>query len=312
MSKDIDEPTKILVTGMYGFIATNFFQFLAREYPNVICYGFDKRYEQDITNTEQINKAVEGKDLVFHLAACTHVDKSIPDPYPFHWNNYIGTFRVLEACRKHNVKMINISTSEVYGTAQYIPQDEKHPLNPQSPYAASKTAADRLCYANFITYEQDVVTVRPFNQYGMYQAVEKAIPQFLNNASKGLALPVYGEGKASRDWLFVQDTVSGIWESRKLDAGEVINLCTGRDYTLIELVKIIKDILSSKSMIVNVTETADRPGHVMRLCGDYSKVKKLLGWKPKTSLEVGIRKSAEWYFTNGMIMPPSNYLFRGD
>jgi|SRR3990170_866579 len=312
---------KVLITGATGFIGTNLFQYLAREQDAADLWLFDKRYGQDIRNYDQIRQAVTSMDLVIHLAASTHVDNSIPNPLPFFWNNTEGTVQVLRAVQDEGCKMIYISSSEVYGSLadgyadshteivgpnyeRFFGQAEDHPLNPQSPYAAAKTAGDRACYAWWQTYNTDVVIVRPFNQYGPYQAAEKAIPFFIDCAINGKPLPVYGHGEASRDWLYVQDTVSGIWAARNAPSGEVYNLATGKDYTLVELTNIIRDVLDVKGYTVHVTETADRPGHVQRLLGDARKAERDLGWRAQTSLPEGILKTAEWLISNGKIMSP--------
>lgn len=320
---------KVLITGATGFIGTNLFQYLAREQDAADLWLFDKRYGQDIRDYDQIRQAVTGMDLVIHLAASTHVDNSIPNPLPFFWNNAEGTVQVLRAVQDEGCKMIYISSSEVYGSIApgyeeshgiyYAPsgyveenpkpilfygQAEDHPLNPQSPYAAAKTAGDRACYAWWQTYNTNVVIVRPFNQYGPYQASEKAIPLFIDYAINGKPLPVYGDGGASRDWLYVQDTVSGIWAARNARSGEVYNLATGKDYSIMELTQTIRDVLGVKGYTVHVTEVADRPGHVARLLGDARKAEKELGWRAQTSLPEGILKTAEWLISNGKIMSP--------
>jgi dTDP-D-glucose 4,6-dehydratase len=330
---------KVLITGATGFIGTNLFQYLAREQDAADLWLFDKRYGQDIRDYDQLRQAVAGMDVVIHLAASTHVDNSIPNPLPFFWNNAEGTVQVLRAVQDEGCKMIYISSSEVYGSIepgymeshlewepiyvgsgikhedgtdhvrgdddpQFHGQAEDHPLNPQSPYAAAKVAGDRACYAWWQTYNTDVVIVRPFNQYGPYQASEKAIPFFIDCAINGKPLPVYGQGKASRDWLYVQDTVSGIWAARNAPAGEVYNLATGKDYDLVELTQIIRDVLGVKGYTVHVTEVADRPGHVTRLLGDSRKAQRELGWTAQTDLPSGIAKTAEWLISNGKIMSP--------
>ncbi len=309
---------KVLITGSSGFIGTNLFQYLRREQEDADIWLYDKQYNQDIRNYDALLKAVDGMDVVIHLAASTHVDNSIPNPLPFFWNNAEGTVQVLRAVTDVGAKMVYISSSEVYGSADttYMETHDKmyedHPLNPQSPYAAAKAAGDRAAYAWWATYGTNVTIVRPFNQYGPYQAAEKAIPFFIDRAINGKALPVYGNGLASRDWLFVQDTVSGIWAAAKHGkAGKAYNLATGKDYTLIELTSIIREVLQAKGITVHVTETADRPGHVSRLIGGSYYTKDELGWEPKTDLPMGILKTAEWLINNGKIVSPHDIELRG-
>lgn len=313
---------KVMVTGANGFIGTNLLQHLAREECDVDVWAFDLRYGQNILNKEQVMEAVRGMDLVIHMAASTHIDNSIEQDKVGDTTtletNFIGTANIIWACRQYGVKMIYVSTSEVYGTA--LPEfltsdgkmDEEHPMLPNGAgYAASKAAGDLLCYSAFYTFGQDIVRVRPFNQYGPYQACEKMIPKAISLAIEGKPVPVYGDGSASRDWLFVRDTVSGIWAARNLPAGEVINLATGQDYTLNELVNTIRQVAEDvsaggiiPSKTLHVTEVMDRPGHVMRLCGDASKAKCLLGWEAKTDLYNGIMKTYLWMAANGKVMPP--------
>lgn len=311
---------KVLVTGANGFIGANLLQYLAREEPDVSVWAYDLRYGQDILDRDQIFMAVQGMDLVIHLAASTHIDNSIAqdkvgDTVTLE-TNFIGTANVLWACRQHGVKMIFISTSEVYGTAQeeaLTPEGrmtEEHPLLPNGAgYAASKAGADLLCYSAYYTFGQDVVRVRPFNQYGPYQACEKMIPKAISLAVEGLPIPIYGSGNASRDWLFVKDTVRGIWAARNLPAGEVVNLATGVDHDLNKLVATIQKVAEDcagaiTTLPLHVTEVMDRPGHVMRLCGDATKAKELMGWEAQTTLYDGIKETYLWMVTNGKIMPP--------
>jgi len=242
----------------------------------------------------------------------THVDRSIPDPLPFFLTNSDGTVQALQAVTEEKCRMIYISSSEVYGSAdpEYMKTHDKmyedHPLNPQSPYAAGKTAGDRAAYAWWKTYGTDVVTVRPFNLYGPYQSVEKAIPQFINRAVNGKPLPVYGKGSASRDWNFIFDTIKGVWlAGQHGKTGKAYNLATGIDYSLVELTEIIRKVLSAKGLTVHVSEVADRPGHVERLVGGSYYAKEELGWEPEVDLERGIALTADWLISNGHIAAPS-------
>ena len=183
---------KVLVTGANGFIGINLMQYLAREAPDVDVWAFDLRYGQNILNKVQVYEAIRNVDLVIHLAASTHIDNSIEqdrvgDTITLE-TNFVGTANILWACRQHGVKMVFISTSEVYGTAQeahLTPEgrmDESHPMLPNGAgYAASKAGADLLCYSAWYTFRQDVVRVRPFNQYGPYQACEKMIPKAISH-----------------------------------------------------------------------------------------------------------------------------------
>lgn len=309
---------KILVSGSAGFFGTVFFQHLNREYGDKLdIYLYDKQYNQDIRDYEQLREAMRGVDIYFHFAAMTHVDRSIPDPLPFFLTNSDGTVQALRAATEEGCRMVYISSSEVYGSAdpEYMKthdkQYEDHPLQPQSPYAAAKTAGDRAAYAWWQTYGTDVVIVRPFNLYGPYQAVEKAIPQFIDKAVNGKPLPVYGKGSASRDWNFIFDTIRGVWLAGQYGAaGKAYNLATGKDYSLNELTEIIRRVLEAKGLTVHVSAVADRPGHVERLIGGSYYAEKELGWTPQIDLEEGIRLTAEWLLSNGKIIAPAKVELR--
>lgn len=313
---------KVLVTGMSGFIPTNFFQFLNKNFRDKVdCYGFDLAHGQDLRNYESIERAIENVDLVFHFGALTHVDSSVKDPKPFLETNIWGTFNILQAATKYKVKVIQISSSEVYGMMEkdfeFQSEDRHplghlpHPLNAHSPYAFTKIAQERMCYAWWRTYGTDVRVVRPFNQYGVNQDIRKVIPKFMKQFVEGKPLTIYGGGRQRRDWVFVKDTCSGIWEARNLPAGEVINLCTGINYSILELVEMIKKTMPKeiqfKSQIVEVVQTEKRIGEVENTKGDPSKAEKLLGWKAITSLEEGLKQTWDWFVGSG-----GNFYLGGD
>lgn len=296
---------KILVTGMSGFIATNFFQYLNSTHPDHDVYGFDLAYNQDLRNPAHVESAVAGKDIVFHFGALTHIDSSIRDPKPFLDTNIQGTYNILQACTEFHAKMVQISSSEVYGTLrhdlEYEIQDELYPLMGHSPYAFSKIAQDRMCYSWHRTYETDVRIVRPFNQYGPYQDIRKVIPKFIQQLLTGKPLTIYGDGKSKRDWVYVRDTVEAIWKSQQLPAGEVINICTGKNYTVIELIHLLEQITKKSGQIVKVQHTDERYGHVKELLGDPSYALKMLGWQPEIDFTAGLEKSYRWFTENGPI-----------
>lgn len=313
---------KVLITGMSGFIPTNFFQFLNKEHrDDVECYGFDLAHGQDLKSPEAVESAIEKIDLVCHFGALTHVDSSIKDPKPFLETNIWGTFNVLQAATKHKKKVIQISSSEVYGDLakdfKFQSEDRHplghfpHPLNAHSPYAFTKVAQERMCYAWWRTYGTDVRIVRPFNQYGIGQDIRKVIPKFMNMIKNGKPLTVYGGGKQKRDWVFAKDTCSGIWESRNLVAGEVLNLCTGRNYSISELIELLKKSMPKtiqfRSQLVQVSQISPRLGEVEETVGDPSKAENLLGWKAKTGLEQGLRQTWDWFLGSG-----GNFYLGGD
>lgn len=302
---------RVLITGGAGFIMTNMFQYLLTvpEEPEIRL--FDRRYGQDLCRWEDVEKAWEWEpDLVINAAAMTHIDTSIKDPRSFWSNNISLMLNVLEICRKHDTRLLQISSSEVYGTAQYVPMDEKHPLCPHSPYALTKVVQDRSCYAWWQTYGLDVAIVRPFNQFGPYQQKEKMTPKFIYNIVHGLPLPVYAEGKARRDWLYVKDTVRGIWQAAlKLKACDVVNLATAKSWSVIDVCNLLKKIVPKVtgkpdfSKVVTVQHVDDREGHVYHLEGSYEKAKRLLGWEPKYTYAQALEETVKWYIENEFMVP---------
>lgn len=301
---------RALITGTTGFFAGQLFHHLAREHPDVELYGFDLSNGQDLRDAEQVMQAVEGMNYVFHLGALTHVHQSIETPRPFMDTNILGTVNVLEACRKHNVGLTYISSSEYYGTSQCEPEpmDETHPCAPHSPYGASKAAADRLCYSWWQTYGLNVRIVRPFNQYGPGQDVRKVIPRFMFQMMRGEPMSIHGDGKGSRDYVFVQDTVRGIWLSQHAPAGAAMNLGTCLTWTTNDLAEMIQasgEALGVKSfagVVRRKTYDESRWGHVYCLRGSWQLAHELCGWKPETDMETGLSKTWKWMLGNGPIL----------
>lgn len=297
---------KILITGGSGFIATNFLQYLMSVEEPIDVRIFDLLAGQDLTKWEDVEKAWNWEpDAVVNFASFTHVDESIENPRRY-WENNIGLqINVLEACRKYDCRLLQISSSEVYGTAQYVPMDEKHPLCPHSPYSLSKLVQERACYSWWKTYELDVSIVRLFNLFGPYQQRQKLVPKFIYNIVHGLLLPVYAEGKARRDWTYVKDVVNGIWLSLKsLPAGEVVNLCTGKSLSILEISDLLKEIVprvtgrKDLSKIISTQHVDDRWGHVFHLEGDNRRAKELLDWEPKYTLDQALEETVRWYVAN--------------
>lgn len=299
----------ILITGTSGFIAGQFFNYLAREHPEVRVYGFDLANGQDLRDQDMVMSAVEGRDHVFHLGALTHVHQSIATPEPFIDTNVKGMLNILQACRKHKVPLTHISTSEYYGTSQCEPepQDENHPCAPHSPYGASKVAQDRMCHAWRQTYELDVRIVRLFNQYGPGQDVRKVIPRFMHQMQQHKPLTIHGDGNGSRDYVFIQDTVSGIWQSQKMAAGLVANLGTELTWTSNEVAQLVLDIGEREHDIVSPgvvhvgSYNESRWGHVYCLRGSNKRAFDLMGWEPKTNFADGIHKTWNWFLGHGPV-----------
>src|SRR5207248_2411787 len=278
---------RVLVTGGAGFISSNFIRHLLRATPyevvsldaltyagNVENLADVMSHERlsfvhgDIRDADLVRDVVENVDVIVNAAAESHVEKSIRDGgSEFVRTNVVGTQILLDAVREAPVeRFILISSSEVYGTAESDPMSETHPLNPRSPYAATKAAADRLAYSYFVTYDLPIVILRPFNNYGPRQHWEKVVPRFVTSALSDEPLTVHGDGHASRDWLYVDDDAEAIVALIEADldaiAGETINVATGVDISVSEIADIVLDVLDKpRSLKAHVPE---RPGQVDR------------------------------------------------
>lgn len=308
---------KILVTGGAGFIGSNLLHYLHEKYPDYSLINLDKlTYAGNLENLKDLEgkpnyrfvkadicdrAAVEplfqeGLDGVLHLAAESHVDRSITDPDIFITTNVLGTGVLLDMVRKYKVpRYVQISTDEVYGSlgpTGYF--TEETPLAPNSPYSASKASADFLVRAAYHTFGLPVMITRCSNNYGPYQFPEKLIPLMISNALEGKELPVYGDGLNVRDWLHVLDHCRGI------DAvfhhgkpGEVYNIGGHNEQSNINIVKLIlKELGKPESLIKYVT---DRPGHDRRYAIDAAKIRRELGWEPSIRFEDGIKSTIHWY-----------------
>lgn len=249
----------------------------------------------NISENDAITTIIKNKpDVIFHLAAVAFVDYSFDHPFEVIRTNYIGTLNVLQAAMNIDIERIVItSSSEVYGTAQYTTIDEKHPLNPTSPYAASKLAADRTAFSFWKTYGLPVAIIRPFNTYG-YRHTYDVIPKFIKLALKGEPLTIYGTGEQKRDFTYVDDMVRAflIIGSDKKAIGEAVNFGSGKDISINELAELIVKLSESSSKIVHIEK---RLAEVDRLICDYTKAKKIFGWEPEISLEEGLKKSIEYF-----------------
>jgi dTDP-glucose 4,6-dehydratase len=312
---------KVLVTGGAGFIGSHFTKELLKD-PSYKVIVFDKltyagnldnfpsdvlkhpRFEfvkGDIAVKKDVEKVMNRIDIVINFAAETHIDRSIANIDPFVSTDFVGTYVLLEEFRKKpKDRFIQIATSEVYGSAQTVPMTEEHPIAPQSPYAATKAAADRLVYSYYKTYNLPAVIIRPFNNYGPNQFPEKLIPFFIANAMEDKPLFVYGSGKNTRDWLYVKDCVQALKKICEVNInkvkGEVFNLGSGKEYDVMEIADVILDYFNKpKSLIKKVT---DRPGHVERLISSTAKVKKILNWSAKTNFTKGLIETIKWYEQN--------------
>jgi dTDP-glucose 4,6-dehydratase len=312
---------RVLVTGGAGFIAANFIRHLLAKTPyevvsldaltyagNVENLADVMSHERlsfvhgDIRDAELVQQAVAEVDVIVNAAAESHVEKSIErGGSEFVRTNVEGTQILLDAIRAAPVeRFILISSSEVYGTAAYAPMDEEHPLEPRSPYAATKAGADRLAYSYFVTYGLPIVIVRPFNNYGPRQHPEKVIPRFITQALDGEPLTIHGDGHASRDWLYVDDDAEAIEAIIETPiervAGEVLNVATGSDISVAQIGELVLDLLGKPSSLrINVPE---RPGQVDRHIGSTDKTARLTGWTARTRFEDGLARTVAWYREN--------------
>ena len=250
----------------------------------------------DITNPKLARSLVRKADAVVNFAAESHVDRSIIEPDVFVNTNIIGVQNLLEACRRYGVKFQQISTDEVYGSRAQGSSKETDPLNPSSPYAASKAAADLLVNAYHITYDADVVVTRSTNNYGPYQHPEKLIPRLITNALRGKPLPIYGTGENVRDWIFVEDNCRAILTILEKGAkGQIYNIAGGSEKKNIEIAKeILRRLTISERMIEFV---GDRLGHDFRYSLDCGKILGLR-WKPQVGFDDGLQKTINWYKAN--------------
>src|SRR5919199_2847308 len=302
---------RVLVTGGAGFIPSNFIRHLLAKtaydvvsldaltyagnvdnLADVMSHERLSFVHGDIRDEELVRDVVAEVDVIVNAAAESHVEKSIEHgASEFVTTNVEGTQILLDAVRQAPVdRFILISSSEVYGTALAAPMDEEHPLNPRSPYAATKAGADRLAYSYFVTYGLPIVIVRPFNNYGPRQHPEKVIPRFVTQALDGEPLTIHGDGHASRDWLYVDDDAEAIEAIIAADldavAGEVLNVATGVDISIAEIADLVLDVLGRPRSLK--THVAERPGQVDRHIGSTEKIASLCGWRTRAAFGGGL------------------------
>ena len=308
---------KILVTGGLGFIGSNFILFSLKNYSKIQITNVDacltgsnpknlrelknsKRYKfvkSNIKNQKIINELVSKNDLVINFAAESHVDRSISNPKPFLDSNIIGTYSILEAIRKYDKKLVQISTDEVYGSLKKDSADEAFILNPSSPYSSSKASADLLVKSYNITYGCDVKISRCTNNYGPRQFPEKLIPKVIINALNDKSIPVYGNGKNIRDWLYVIDHCRAIQKIiEKGKSGEIYNIAGKNEIDNNTIIKIILKSLNKPLSLMKYVK--DRPGHDFRYSLDATKIENKLKWEPKYTFENGIKETVLWYVNN--------------
>ncbi len=308
----------IVVTGGLGFIGSNFIRYIisSREDVRIVNVDYeghgsnpsnlsdvhgDRRYvfvKGDLADPVVPKKMTENADFVVNFAAETHVDRSVADPEPFFRSNLTAVFNVLEATRRSGArKLIHISTDEVYGSINSGSFGEEEPLNPTSPYSATKAAGDLLALAWCTTYKVPVVILRSANNFGPYQHPEKFIPKTIIRALTGLEIPLYGGGQQVRDWIFVQDFCTAV--EKALDkgvAGEIYNISAGNELTNRDVAeRLLGHLGRPETKIVNVE---DRPAHDFRYSLTSSKAREQLGWEPSHTFDKALALTAKWYEEN--------------
>jgi len=309
---------QLLVTGGAGFIGSNFIRHVLQTHPDWQVINLDKlTYAGNLENLQDVadhpryrfvkgdiadrvlveRLLTEGVDVIVNFAAESHVDRSIADAAPFVETNVNGTRLLLDAARHHRIaKFIQVSTDEVYGSLGPAdpPFTESSPLAPNSPYAASKAAADLLCRAYRVTYGLPVVITRCSNNFGPYQFPEKLIPLTVTNALEHKPIPVYGDGMNIRDWIYVEDHCRALeLVIAKGRAGEIYNIGGGREIANLELVRAILDLLGKPESLIEFVP--DRPGHDRRYAMDVSKIRRDLGWEKSLSFEEALGQTVDWY-----------------
>lgn len=315
----------IFLTGAAGFIGSNFLSYMFDKYSNYYFIVLDSltyagnvnniperirnspRFEfwyGSVTNPEIVNALMNRSHLVVHFAAESHVSRSIFDNSKFFETDVIGTQIMINALLKSKTveRFIHISTSEVYGTAEVEPMSEEHLLNPRSPYAGAKAGADRLVYSYWSTYNIPAVIIRPFNNYGPQQHLEKMMPRFITAALKGETLKIHGAGTAKRDWIYVEDHCEALDKALHIPdfsriKNQVINIGSGKATSVLE---IAQEVCAYFNLLPDnhLQFIADRPGQVDCHISSTDKAHKLLDWQATTSLKEGVRKTIEWYKNN--------------
>jgi len=317
---------KVIVTGGLGFIGSNLIDLLIKKnfyvinldkvsyssnFYNVKNIRYNKNYKFikcDISNKQKILKIFKKEKplALFNLAAETHVDRSIDTPYPFIKSNIIGVFNLLESVKKYyktnkKFKFIHISTDEVYGDILKGRTKETYPYKPSSPYAASKASSDHLVYSYFHTYKLPVIITNCSNNYGPKQHPEKLIPKIIYNIMNDLDLPIYGDGKNSREWIYVKDHCDALFKIfQKGKIGEFYNIGSNENINNLNICSKILKIFQkknfkSKSKIIFIN---DRPGHDRRYALDSNKIIKQLKWTRKININDGLYKTVMWYIEN--------------
>jgi dTDP-glucose 4,6-dehydratase len=306
-----------LVTGGLGFIGSNFIRYMLTKRGDIQITNLDKlstgsnpaslkdveadeKYDfvkGDITDRRLIENLLNEIDAVVNIAAETHVDRSIAEPWSFLTSNTIGALSLFEAANKKRKRILHVSTDEIYGDILKGSFKEDDKLKPSSPYSASKAAADLFAQAYHRTYGSEIVIARCTNNFGPYQFPEKLIPKTIVRAFLGLSIPVYGKGKNLRDWIYVQDFCEALdLLLKKGKSGEIYNVSAGNELTNVDIVKMILKLMDKPNNTITFVE--DRPGHDVRYSLDSSKIRDELGWRPKHSFRGALKTTVDWYIEN--------------
>jgi len=311
---------KMLVTGAGGFIGSHLVEYLVEKghrvkafirYNSHNYWGWLEKsayrndieiFRGDIRDYDSIYEAIKGIDYIFHLAALIGIPYSYYSPLAYIKTNIEGTYNVLQAARVAGVeRVIHISTSEVYGTAQQIPINENHPINPQSPYSATKASADYLVKSFYLSFNLPIVIVRPFNTYGPRQSARAVIPTIITQALSGKKEIQLGNIDTTRDFNYISDTIGGMYELglHPKALGEVINIGTAKDISISNLVKLLSNLIKI-DLKIKIDNKRIRPkkSEVRRLVCDFSKARILCGWKSSYTLKQGLEKTIEWMSHN--------------
>ena len=312
---------RLLVTGGYGFIGSNFILKLLKENNDIQIINIDaeltgsnpknlvevqnhKNYEfvkGNITNKKFMEEQITNCDAVINFAAETFVDRSINDANPFLVSNIRGAYTILDIITEQKKRMIQISTDEVFGSLENGTADEQSKLNPSSPYAATKAAAELLANSYSATYGSDIIITRCTNNYGPRQFAEKLIPKTILLASKDRKIPIYGKGTNIRDWIYVDDhcdAVLLILLNGK--SGESYNISANNEIDNLTVVRKILEIMNKPEDLIDFVE--DRPGHDFRYSMDSKKISNELGWRIKSDFDDGLRKTIQWYLEHPDIL----------
>ena len=314
---------KILVTGGSGFIGRNLVNYLLKKNFFVInvdklTYSSNKSkirsknykfFKIDINDKKKLIQIIYkyNPKVIFNLAAETHVDRSIDSPDSFIHSNILGVFNILELLRffkrkKKNIKLIHISTDEVYGDIKHKRSLEQDAFSPSSPYSASKASADHLVKSYVRTYKLNAIISNCCNNYGPYQFPEKLIPKMVSNILNNKELPIYAKGLNNREWIYVVDHCKALFKLYlKGKAGQSYNIGSGKNLKNIEIVKRLLKIIKNKKIKIGkktkIKFVKDRPGHDFRYALNSKKIKKL-GWRPETNLDKGLKMTVDWYINN--------------